>query len=125
MISVAAALVALVHLAFVLFVALGGVLALRWPRVMWLHLPAAAWGVWIEWSGRICPLTPLENTLRAEASLPPYEGDFIARWIFPVLYPQGLTREIQIALGAGVIALNAVIYAAVIMRTRRRRKAAS
>jgi hypothetical protein len=120
-----AALVALAHLAFVLFVALGGVLALRWPRVMWLHLPAAVWGVWIEWSGRICPLTPLENMLRAEAGLPPYEGDFIARWIFPVLYPQGLTREIQIALGAGVILVNVMIYAAVITRQRRRREARS
>jgi hypothetical protein len=125
MMSIAAALVALVHLAFVLFVALGGVLALRWPRVMWLHLPAAAWGVWIEWSGRICPLTPLENALRAEAGLPPYEGDFIARWIFLVLYPQGLTREIQIALGVGVIVLNAIIYAVVMTRTRRRREVAS
>jgi Protein of Unknown function (DUF2784) len=125
MMSVAAALVALVHLAFVLFVALGGALALRWPRVMWLHLPAAVWGVWIEWSGRICPLTPLENTLRAEAGLPPHEGDFIARWIFPMLYPQGLTREIQIALGLGVIVLNAIIYAVVMTRTRRRREVAS
>jgi hypothetical protein len=123
--GVLAALVALAHLAFVLFVAMGAALALKWPRIMWLHLPAAAWGVWIEWTGGICPLTPLENALRRDAGLPPYEGDFIARWVFPVLYPEGLTREIQVALGAGVIVLNAMIYAVVFARLRRRRGATS
>jgi hypothetical protein len=86
---------------------------------MWLHLPAVAWGAWIEWSGGICPLTPWENDLRAAAGLAPYEGDFIANWIFPVLYPAGLTRGAQLALGAGAILLNLAVYALVWTRRRR------
>ena len=104
------ALIALVHAAFVLLVALGGLLVWRWPHVAWLHVPAVVWGAWIEWSGGICPLTPLEQEWRAREGLPPYEGDFIANWVFPWLYPEGLTREAQIALGAGALLVNATIY---------------
>jgi hypothetical protein len=111
------ALVAL-HLAFVLFVALGGLLALRWPRVAWLHVPAAAWGVVIELTGWICPLTPFENELRRRGGAEVYTGDFVANYLLPVLYPEGLTREAQIAMGAVVLLVNAAIYWRVATRGR-------
>ena len=114
-----AASVVAIHLAFVIFATLGGMLALRWPRIIWLHLPTAAWAAFVEFSGRLCPLTPLENALRRRAGLEDYSGDFVAEYIFPVLYPQGLTREAQIAMGAFVLALNAIAYTFV-LRSRRR-----
>jgi hypothetical protein len=115
-----AALTVALHLAFVVFVAAGALLALRWPRIIWLHVPAVAWAVWIEWSGGICPLTPLENDLRARAGLAPYAGDFIARWVFPLLYPEGLTRTTQIALGAIALIANAALYGWLFVRRRDR-----
>ena len=114
-----AALIVFAHLVFVVFATLGGVLALRWPRVAWVHLPAAAWAAFVEFSGRLCPLTPLENALRRRAGLEDYSGDFIANYIFPVLYPEGLTREAQMAMGVFVLALNAIAYTFV-LRSRRR-----
>lgn len=110
--------VVVVHLGFVAFVVFGGLLVWRWRHLAWLHGPAALWGVWIEMSGGICPLTPLENRLRASAGEAAYQGDFVGRYLLPVLYPDGLTREIQIALGVGVIALNVAIYG-VMIRSRR------
>ena len=115
-----AALIVVVHLVFVVFATLGGMLALRWPRIAWVHLPAAAWAAFIEFSGNICPLTPLENALRRRAGLDDYSGDFVANYIFPFLYPAGLTREAQIAIGCFVVALNFVAYSYVIARRRRR-----
>lgn len=117
-----AGLVVLVHLAFVIFVAGGGLIAARWPRAAWAHLPAAAWGVYIEFSGGMCPLTPLENTLRARAGLEYYSGDFVARYLFPILYPDGLTREAQVVVGLAVLALNAGLYAFVYVNKRYRRR---
>lgn len=117
--AVLADAVLVAHLGFVLFVALGGLLVLRWPRAAWVHLPAAAWGTAIEFGGWICPLTPLENRLRESAGEPAYGGDFIARYLMPVVYPEGLTREAQIGLGLAVLAGNAVIYAAAWRRRRR------
>lgn len=105
-----AALVVIVHLAFVLFATLGGVLVLRWPRVAWVHLPCVAWAVYVEFSGRICPLTPLEHTLRQRAGLDHYSGDFIAHYVFPVLYPAGLTRDAQLTIGIILIAINLAAY---------------
>ena len=102
--------VVLFHFGFVLFVVLGGFLALRWPAVRWVHLPAAAWGAWIELSGGICPLTPLEQALRRRAGEPVYAGDFVGQYILPVLYPLGLTRQIQIVLGAVVVGVNLAVY---------------
>lgn len=102
--------VLLMHLAFVLFVLFGGLLALKWRSTIWLHLPAAAWGAFIEFSGWICPLTPLENWLRRQGEEADYEGDFIVHYVLPVLYPTGLTQEIQLILGAVVLAVNVVIY---------------
>lgn len=112
-------LVVLIHFAFVLFVVFGGLLALRWPRVMYLHLPAALWGAFIELAGGICPLTPLENSLRRGAGLAGYEGGFVEHYILPVLYPAELTRNVQLVLGAIVILVNLAIYTSVIARRRR------
>ena len=99
------------HLFFVLFVALGGLLALRWPAAAWLHLPAAAWGAFVELTGRICPLTPLENQVREMGGRSAYEGDFINHYVVPLLYPPGLTLETQVTLGSAVIVANVMIYA--------------
>ncbi len=108
--GVLAGLVVALHFAFVLFVLFGGLLVLRWPSVRWVHLPAACWGAFVEFSGRICPLTPLENSLRRQAGLTGYQGGFIDHYIMPVLYPHGLTRAVQLVLGAIVIAFNVAIY---------------
>jgi Protein of Unknown function (DUF2784) len=114
--------VLLIHLAFIVFVVLGGLLVLRWPRVAWLHLPAAAWGAWIEFTGRICPLTPLEVGLRERGGEATYTGGFIERYITALIYPDGLDRRHQIVLGAFVLVLNAGIYAWFIARRRLRKR---
>ncbi len=108
------------HFTFVVFVVAGGLLALRWRRVVWLHLPAAIWGALIEFGGWICPLTPLEKWLRERAGGAGYEGGFIEHYIIPVLYPGALTREIQLALGVAVVAVNFLVYAYVWQRPLRR-----
>jgi Protein of Unknown function (DUF2784) len=113
-------LVLVVHLAFVLFVVLGGLLVLRWPRLAWLHTPAAIWGVLIEYAGWICPLTPLENSFRTRGGEAGYSGGFIQHYIQPVLYPAGLTRSTQVVLGSLVLILNLAAYGVVISRTRSR-----
>jgi hypothetical protein len=115
--------VVLLHIVFVAFVVGGAFLALRWRWIPWLHLPAAAWAAFVEMSGRICPLTPLENALRSRADLDPYRGDFIARYVFPVLYPDGLTRDTQVVFGVAVLAINAAAYAWLHRRTRSRLRA--
>lgn len=119
-------LTVIVHIAFIAFVMCGGWLALRKPRVAWLHVPAALWGAWIEFAGRICPLTPLENWLRQRAGDAPYETSFVEQYLLPVLYPAALTRELQLALGALVLVVNAAPYAILASRWRaiRRRGAA-
>ena len=109
--AIGAGLVVLVHFLFVLFVAAGALLSLKWRRAMWWHLPAVVWAAYIEFSGGICPLTPLENEFRARAGLDDYSGDFIARYLFPVLYPEGLTRQAQIIIGLVVVAANLGLYA--------------
>ena len=103
---------------FVLFVVLGGLVVLRWPRLAYLHLPAATWGVLIEFAGWICPLTPLEQSLRLKAGEQGYSGSFIEHYVLPLLYPSALTRTIQVALGIIVIAVNLGIYGYLI-RSRR------
>ena len=107
----AADLVLVVHFFFVVFVILGGLLALRWRRVAWVHVPVALYGATIEFLGFICPLTPLEIWLRKRGGEAGYEGGFIEHYILAALYPTGLTREIQIGLGILVLLLNAGIYA--------------
>jgi hypothetical protein len=110
--------VLLLHFGFVVFVVAGGLLVLKWRRIAWGHLPAAAWGVAIELGGWICPLTPLENWLREQAGQSPYRADFIARYLLPVIYPEGLTREAQLALGLMALVLNVGIYAVMLRRRR-------
>ena len=108
-----------VHALFVAFVMVGGLLALRWPWVAALHLPAAIWGALIELQGGICPLTPLENSFRGAAGEAGYQGGFIEHYLLPVLYPAGLTRGVQLALASVVIVVNVLVYGVVIARRRR------
>ena len=108
--------VVLLHLGFIVFVALGGLLALRWPRIAWVHIPAVVWGTLIELTGWVCPLTPLENRLRTTAGDPAYTGSFIARYIMPIVYPDGLTRGMQLVLAAMVIVVNLIIYGTLVFR---------
>ncbi len=116
----AADAVLVAHFAFVLFAALGALLVLRWPRIAWLHLPSAAWAAWVEFSGEVCPLTPLEQSLRASSGDTGFAGDFIEHYMTSLLYPEGLTRNVQLALGALVVAINAAIYLIAIARKRAR-----
>jgi hypothetical protein len=110
-----------VHAVFVAFVVVGGLLALRWPWVPVVHLPAAVWGALIEFRGWICPLTPLENSLRAAAGEAGYRGGFIEYYLLPVLYPAGLTRGVQLALGSVVMVVNLAVYGFLLARRRRTR----
>lgn len=111
-----------VHLAFIAFVLGGGLLALRRPRLAWLHLPAAAWGALIEIMNWTCPLTPLENYFLILAGDTAYQGDFIARYLLPIIYPAGLTPIVQGFLGGFVIVLNCIIYAWVVIKAKQRRR---
>jgi hypothetical protein len=108
--KLAANAVALTHLAFILFVIAGGFAVLRWPRLAWIHLPAAIWGALIEFAGWYCPLTSLENWLLRRAGESGYSGGFVAHYIFAVIYPAGLTRGIEIAIGAIVLIVNLAVY---------------
>jgi Protein of Unknown function (DUF2784) len=110
----------LVHLLFVAFVMAGGFLLARWPKLVWLHLPAAAWGAYIEFTGGICPLTPLENHLRALGGGSGYSGGFVERYLLPVLYPENLTLPLQQVLGGVVVGVNLVAYALAYRAWRRR-----
>ena len=118
LLSLLADLVLVVHVTFILFVVLGGLLVLWQPRIAWVHIPCAIWGAWVEFAGWICPLTPLEVDLRTRAGEIGYEGGFIERYVTAALYPQGLTREIQIGLGIAVVAVNVIIYVVAIKRAR-------
>ena len=116
---IAADAVLIVHVAFVAFVVAGGALVLFRPRFAWLHVPAVAWGVLVEASGWICPLTPLENALRRSAGESGYAGDFVQHYIGALLYPEALTRETQLFFALLVIAVNALFYGALFARMRR------
>ncbi len=98
------------HLAFIVFVSLGALAVLRWPRLAWLHVPCVLWGAFVELAGRICPLTPLENSLRAKAGLAGYAGGFIENYVIPVVYPENLTRAVQVGAGLLVLAINLAAY---------------
>jgi len=114
-------LVLIIHLAFVLWVVLGGLLVLRWPRLMWVHVPAVLWGAAIEFIGFVCPLTPLEGWLREQGGEVPYKGDFIAHYITAVLYPEGLTRGLQVLLGVLALLPNVATYGYLLVRLKRSR----
>lgn len=107
---IAATAVAIVHGAFILFVVLGGLFVLRWPRMAWLHVPAAVWGALIEFAGWYCPLTRLENFLLRRAGRAGYDEGFVAHYLFAVIYPHGLTRGMEFAIGVFVVAVNLTVY---------------
>jgi hypothetical protein len=109
-----------VHLAFVVFVVFGGLLVVRRPRVAWLHVPAVAWGAWVELAGWHCPLTPLENWLRTESGAAAYSSSFIEHYLLPLLYPESLSRELQWVLGGAVLLVNAALYIVVLRRRSQR-----
>ena len=121
---IAADAVLVVHFAFVLFALLGGLLVLRSPGLAWLHLPTIAWAAFVEFTGRICPLTPLEVALRQAAGDAGYSGDFLEHYLVAVIYPEGLTQELQVALGAALLLVNVAVYAVVLRRLFRRRSLA-
>ena len=114
----AADAVLVAHLAFILFAAFGALLALRRRWIAFVQLPAAAWGIFVEATGRICPLTVLENALRVRAGASGYGDSFVEHYLVPVIYPHGLTPSIQLALAAAIVALNVAIYAVVLLRRR-------
>jgi len=116
-----ATLVVVGHALFVAFVLFGGFLVLRWPRVAWVHIPCAVWGMLIEYANWICPLTPLEDSLRQRAADGGYSGGFLQHYVLKILYPNGLTREVQIVLGTIVLVLTCAVYAVAIARWRRTR----
>jgi hypothetical protein len=116
---IAAELLVLVHLVFIIFVMAGGFAVFKWPWMALLHIPAATWGALIEFRGWICPLTPWENSLRQLAGQEGYSEGFVEHYILPLIYPTGLTRELQIALGSIVIAVNLLIYGALLYRSMR------
>lgn len=106
------------HFLFIAFVVAGGALVIYWPRVAWLHLPAALWGAVVEFAGWICPLTPLENYFRVIAGSAAYSGDFVAQYLLPLIYPENLTRETQIALGLLVVVINIIFYVLAVKKYR-------
>lgn len=113
--------VLLLHLAFIVFALLGAALAVRWPRILLAHLPAAAWGFFVELSGRVCPLTILENQLRLKAGQSGYTESFIEHYLLQLIYPSGLTRDVQLALAGVVVVVNLAIYGWLFFRWRKRR----
>jgi len=117
---IAADAILVIHFVFVAFVVAGGALVLRWPKLAWVHLPAVVWAALVELNGWICPLTPLEVSLRKSAGEAGYAGDFIEHYVVALLYPEGLTRAMQMAFGGLVLLMNAAVYVAVALRARRR-----
>ena len=115
-ISIGADFVLVIHLLFILFAIFGGLLVLRHHWIVWLHLPAMGWAAMISFAGWICPLTPLENALRRAAGEAAYSGGFINRYLTPVIYPEGYTRELAIAAGIAVLVINMLVYGFVIYR---------
>lgn len=118
-------LVLILHLAFILFVVAGGLLALRWRWAPVAHVPAACWGAFIELSGGICPLTPLENALRRSAGSSGYQDSFVEHYLLSLIYPAGLTHGVQVVLAGAVIVINVLVYLAVWRARRRHGKAAA
>ncbi len=114
--------VLLLHGAFIVFVLLGGLLVWRRPRLGWLHLTAVVWAVWVAWAGWVCPLTPLENALRHAAGQAGYRDSFVQHYLLALIYPDGLTRGVQIGLGLFVALLNLAVYALLVRAWRARRR---
>ena len=123
--ALAADALVVLHLAFVLFVVFGGLLVWRWPRWAWVHVPAFAWGAVIEFNNWVFPLTPLEQRFRVAAGEAGYSGGFVEHYLLPLLYPEGLTREIQLGLGLFVLGVNALVYGVLLWRKRQKGRATS
>jgi hypothetical protein len=102
--DVLAGVVMVVHLAFILFVAVGALLAWRWPRLVWLHVPAVAWGFGIIVIGYECPLTPLEKWLRRRAGDDGYQGGFVDRYVEDVIYPEEFTPLLRALAAVTIVA---------------------
>ncbi|MCK4586279.1 MAG: DUF2784 domain-containing protein [Gammaproteobacteria bacterium] len=115
-------LVVVLHFTFIIFGLLGGLLALWRKWIAYIHIPAAIWASLIVIQGWICPLTPLENYLRMEAGAGGYSGGFIAHYIAPIIYPDGLTRDLQVNLGFIALGINIAIYSYVVYRRQRKTK---
>ena len=118
LLRLAADAVLVFHLAFIVFALLGGLLAIRWRWMVWLHLPAAGWGFFVEVTGRICPLTPSENMLREQAGSSGFSGGFVAHYLVPLIYPAGLTPDIQWLLAGVVVAVNLAVYGGLLVHRR-------
>ncbi len=114
--QIAADMVLMLHLAFVLFAVLGSLLVFWRRYLLWLHLPTMTWAAWIEFSGTICPLTPLENWLRRQGGITGYQGGFVEHYLEPLLYPPGLTRTTQMILGVAVLIINCGLYGLLLFR---------
>jgi len=119
--SILADVVLVLHGAFIAWVALGAAAVWRWPRLAWLHLPALAWAMWIEATAGLCPLTPLENSLRQRAGQQGIDGSFTDHYLGALIYPQGLTPAAQWRIALLLAAYNLVLYGLMVWRARRRR----
>ena len=115
-----AAAVVVIHFAVVVFVMAGALFVVKWPRVAWVHLPVIAWVIFAEWFEKICPLTFLENWLRRQGGGSFYNTGFVDHYITPVLYPDGLTRQMQVILGTLILVINVALYAIAFVRHRHR-----
>lgn len=113
-------LVLVVHFLFVVFVAVGGFLVLRWNRLAWAHVPAVLWGAAIEFRNGVCPLTPLEKFFRTRAGQATYEHGFIENYLLPIVYPAGMTRQVQLVLGFTALGVNLAIYGWIVWSRRKR-----
>ena len=109
----------IVHLIFILFVVFGGLIFFIFPKIIYIHLPALLWGIYIELTNSVCPLTYLENWFLYKGELSTYSNDFINNYLFPIIYPEGLTAEIQIYLGISLIVINILIYGLIYKNLKR------
>ena len=119
--SFLADLLVLFHLVFILYVIAGALLIFKWPKTLWLHLPSCFWGMTVEFTGWICPLTPWEIGLRRLAGEEGYTGSFIEHYLIPIIYPSGLTREVQMVLGGTVLIVNLSLYTLILIKRRNRK----
>jgi len=119
---IAADSVVVLHFVFICFVVAGGFIVLKWRWLVLLHLPAVVWGILIEFKGWICPLTPLEIYFRHSAGIAGYSGGFIEHYLIPVIYPAGLTRELQVVFGSLVIIINLILYVWFCLRLKKEQK---
>ena len=119
--SFLADLLVLFHMVFILYVMAGALLIFKWPKTLWLHLPSCFWGMTVEFTGWICPLTPLEIQLRRLAGKEEYTGSFIEQYLIPIIYPIGLNQEIQMVLGGTVLIVNLSLYTLILIKRRKRK----